>query len=77
MLVLEPQQQQGRQQLELGETTLYCRYVTIMPGAGVNAENISEIATQTGAIWLHGSFRGEDGKTSAAHVNRAARALGP
>ena len=53
------------------------RRVTIMPGAGVNAKNISEIATQTGATWLHGSFRGEDGKTSAAHVNRAARALGP
>ena len=52
------------------------RHVTIMPGAGVNAENISEIATQTGAIWLHGSFRGEDGKTSAAHIKRAVRALG-
>ena len=31
--------------------------ITVMPGAGISAANAARIATETGAAWMHGSFK--------------------
>ncbi len=49
--------------------------VDIMPGAGVSARNAAQIISATGARWLHGSFRAENGQTDAAQIATAKQNL--
>ena len=49
--------------------------IVIMPGAGINPRNISEIALATAASQFHGSAHGPDGATDRKVVEAIVRAL--
>ncbi len=47
----------------------------ILPGSGVNPGNAAAIVRYTGCRWIHGSFRGTDGRLSVSLLRMVVKAL--